>query len=88
MKYTLINQFDVWGNEVDGYEVNNQCVEMTGITITDDATDKDIIKYLIDVKFLVYDAFNLVEVVNSGDLIELFEAKTGCPICYLMPEYQ
>jgi len=86
MTFTLINQFDVWGNEIDGWEVNDQCIEMSGITITSDATDGDIIKYLIDVKFLAHDAFDLVEVVDNGDLIELFEKETGCPICYLMQE--
>lgn len=50
--YSLINYFDVWGNAKDGWEVNNLCTEKTGITITDDATDKEILDYLVHVGFL------------------------------------
>lgn len=30
-RYRLINYFDVWGNAEVGYEVNDLCVEETGI---------------------------------------------------------
>ena len=45
-KYRLIDYFDVWGNEQDGYDVNNLACILTGITITNDSTEKDIKKWL------------------------------------------
>ncbi len=41
MKYTLLT-YDVWGNEKDGYEVNNTFSTGTTIELPTNASDKDI----------------------------------------------
>lgn len=78
--YTLINYFDVWGNEVDGYEVNNQCVEAEDIVIADDATDADIINYLQLAGYLNTNETSLFNVEDNGDFIEIFVKETGMPL--------
>lgn len=78
--YTLINYFDVWGNEVDGYEINNQCVEAKDIVIADDATDADIINYLQLAGYLNTNDTSLFNVEDSGDFIEIFAKETGMPL--------
>ena len=85
--YTLINYFDVWGNEVDGYEVNNQCVEATDVIIADDATDQDIINYLFQHEYLNDDGLWLYEIENNGDFIEIFAKETMMPLYGLRRNY-
>lgn len=82
-KYRLVNYFDVWGNEEDGYEVNDSCVEFDDLMITDDAEDKDIINYLIEIGFLIEAAREKVDVNNSFDWIEIEQKDTGYPLCRL-----
>ena len=76
MKYELINYFDVWGNAEDGWEVNNQCVEFRDLIITEDASDKDILNYLVDIGFLATSDMRKLLVDNNGDMIEIFEKKS------------
>ena len=78
--YTLINYFDVWGNEDDGYEVNNQCIEVEDVVIADDATDQDIIDYLFQNEYLTDDDISLYEVEDNGDFIEIYVKKTMMPL--------
>ena len=82
--YELINYIDVWGNETDGWEINDQCVEFKDLVITDDATDKDILNYLVDIGFLTTsDMRKLVVENHSREMIEIFEKKGMKPICRL-----
>lgn len=53
-RYELIDYFDVWGNVSDGWIVNNQCVLLRDLQISDKATDKEIINYLVDIHFIPY----------------------------------
>lgn len=79
--YELINYFDVWGNPEDGFDVND--LDRTGeiITITDDATDEDIVDGLINMGFLKSDAKGRIYVEDMGDgFIELSVEETGEPI--------
>ena len=86
MRYSLINYFDVWGNSIDGWEVNNKCVEFNDLHITDDATHKDILSYLKSINFLTTDDIRKLTVEDSGDVIEIFERKGMKPLCALIPE--
>lgn len=52
MKYRLLDYWDVWGNAEDGWEVNDLCVAIEGIEIAENATDNDIIEYLIQNGFI------------------------------------
>lgn len=51
MVYRWINYFDVWGNESDGYEINNLCYENIYI-IGDNWNTQDIVKYLKKIGYL------------------------------------
>lgn len=87
MKYKLIDYYDVLGNEEDGYEVNNVNTVVTGIEITDDATDTDIINYLKSINFLSENATTeTVELDGDDFYIELTEKETGYPLGRLEKE--
>lgn len=82
--YDLINYFDVWGNEEDGWEVNNLSRDETDIWIDDDTTDEELVDFLIDdVGFLSPSARGKVAVWNEGDIIEFEVEETGEPLCRL-----
>ena len=50
--YKLIDYFDVWGNETDGYEVNDKIDTNIMLEIPYDMTDEELINKLINVGFL------------------------------------
>ena len=81
-KYKLINYFDVWGNAEEGWEVNNLCTEMEDITITNDATDKEILEYLVSIGFLTTSDMRKVRLENScsPDMIEIYQVKGMMPL--------
>lgn len=81
MKYKIIDYYDVWSNEENGYEVNNLCTCATGIEIADDTTDADIINYLKSINFLSENATTeTVELDGDDFYIELTEKETGYPL--------
>ena len=88
-KYRLVNYFDVWGNEADGWEINNLCVEFDDLTISDDATDKEILEYLKMIRFLNTSDMRKLYVDSSmyDGVIEIFERKGMKPICRLETIY-
>lgn len=79
-KWRLINYFDVWGNEKDGWEVNNTCVEFSDLVITDDATDKDILNYLKEIGFLSTSDRRRVRIADGGDRLEIEAVKGYRPL--------
>ena len=85
MKWTLINYFDVWGNEVDGWEVNDACSEFDDLNITDDATEQDIIDYLYNIEFFKTNDLEKFDVEYLGEFIEIAEKETQKPLCSLRP---
>ena len=87
-KWTLVDYFDVWGNPEDGFEVNNLSKEFDDLVIADDATNEDLVDYLISIGYLTPDAKGKVEVEDMGDMIEFTVAETGEPICRLEPTYE
>ena len=86
--YELINYFDVWGNEQDGWEINNQCVEKRDITIVDDAKNDDIIEYLKNCDFLTKDCTaDDFYILWDCDYIEIYSKKDGMPLyCFRKQE--
>lgn len=88
--WKLIDYFDVWFCEDEGYWVNNQCVAKEGITITDDATNEDIFNYLKDVLGYLGPEAKFEDFNFEGDdfFIELSTEHDGwCyPICRLERE--
>ena len=81
--WTLINYFDVWGNEVDGWEVNDSRIERNDIAIDDSMTNKDILDKLVEVGFLTTSDMRRLAVEDMGELITVFERKGMKPICAL-----
>ena len=87
-KYRLINYFDVWGNAEDGWTINDQCYvgDAPGgdvFCIADDATDKDIAKYLVDINFLNTTDLRRLYVDRNTFIgaIEICERKGMRPLC-------
>ena len=86
-RWSLINYFDVWGNEEDGYWVNNQCVEFDDLVITSDATKQDLLDYLYNIEFFSTNNMDDFEIdFQDDDWIEFFEARTMMPLCRLVRE--
>lgn len=82
-QYKLIDYFDVWGNQEDGWEVNDMCTvdeEYGLITITDDATDEDIVDYLIQTGYLGIKAKGKVRIEGDDSIIELFGIEDDMPL--------
>lgn len=83
-KWTLINYFDVWGNEEEGWEVNNACSEFDDLEIADDATDQDIIDYLYNIEFFRTNDLEKFRIEDMGDgFIEIYQAEDNKPLCRL-----
>ena len=88
--YDLIDYFDVWGNEEDGWEVNDQAVVEEKIWISDDTTEEELFNYLKDTVgyFNRNTKFSDVEIQwYDSDFIEIFQASDGCPVCSLRKSY-
>lgn len=84
-KYSLVNYFDVWGNPDVGWEVNNQCVEFEDLVITDDATDDDVLDYLVDIGFLTKEGRKMVTIDNAYmDAFEVVKSDDWMPVCALV----
>ena len=79
-KYRLINYFDVWGNEKDGYEVNNLCTEADDLWIDDDSTLKEIAKFLVQIGFLVTSDMRKLYFEDDGTYIEIYQRKGMYPL--------
>lgn len=85
MKYTLYNYFDVYGNSVDGYEINNQEILFDDWYIADDCTNQDIINYLYDNGYLTTNNLEKVDIENYGDYMEVYAVENCCPLFGIMP---
>ena len=84
-EYKLIDYYDVWGNEDNGWEVNNLCdvTETYGtITISDDACDEEIIDFLIQINYLAPEVKKNFEVSGDDMMIEI-SLDNGYPLCRL-----
>ena len=76
---------DVWGNEIDGYEVNS--AYYTGIDITCDIeSDQDIITSLQVGEGFLSDKANIDTITIDGDpdfMITVDDTETGYPLYQL-----
>ena len=81
-KYRLINFFDVWGNAVDGWEINNQCIEGEDFHIDENAAKKEICEYLKNARYLKTSDMRKLYVDNSScaSVIEIYERKGMMPL--------
>lgn len=81
-KYTLINDFDVWGNGKDGWVINDCCVAAEGIEIDDFATDKEIVEMLKSKGYLTTSDMRRIAVEEYGEDIMIYQRK------YMKPLYE
>ena len=79
-KYRLVNYFDVWGNEKDGYEVNNLCTEADDLWIDDDSTTKEIANFLVSIGFLNTNDMRRLYFEDDGTYIEIYQRKGMYPL--------
>lgn len=86
-KYQLINYFDVYGSEKEGYEINNQCVEFDDWYIADDATDKEILDFLVKSAYLKTSDMRQVRIASDGEAMEVYAVKGHFPLFSIMPLY-
>lgn len=84
-KYKLVDYIDVWGNPIDGWEVNDLTsyydTDETCLRISEDATDEEIIDYLIQIGYLLPTAKKLVHLESQeNEMIEIVQTKDDYPI--------
>ena len=76
----VVNYFDVWGNEEEGYEVNNWDTFKEELWLRDTEHDT-IIERLKELNFLTEEAsLENIEVWDDGEMIEFFVKETMCPM--------
>lgn len=79
--YKLIDYFDVWGNPIDGWEVNDLTTVEEDIVIAEDATDEEIIDLLIRIGYLTPEAKGNVHLESyDNEMIEIVQTKDDYPI--------
>lgn len=81
MKYNLVDYFDVWFNDEEGYFVNDLTRTDIIIDITEGDSDDDIINKLVKVGYLSHEAIGqvVVEWLNEH-MIEIFKFDNGEPL--------
>ena len=84
-KYKLVDYIDVWGNPIDGWEVNNLTsyydTDDTCLRISEDATDEEIIDFLIQIEYLKPESKNLVHLESyDNEMIEIVHTADDYPI--------
>ena len=79
--YKLIDYFDVWGNPIDGWEVNDLTTVEEDIVIAEDATDEEIIDFLIQIEYLKPEARENVHLESyDNEMIEIVQTKDDYPL--------
>ena len=79
--YKLIDYFDVWGNPIDGWEVNDLTTVEEDIVIAEDSTDEEIIDFLIQIEYLKPEARENVHLESyDNEMIEIVQTKDDYPI--------
>ena len=78
--YTLVNDFDVWGNAKDGWDINDCRIEEENIMINDFATDKEIVTMLKDKGYLTTNDMRKITVEEYGTDIMIYERKGMKPL--------
>ena len=80
-KWSLINYTDVWGNPVDGWEVNDLETMYEDLYIKPTSTDQEIIHYLKTTGYLSTDNPDTVALEDYGDgMVEIVMCSDGFPL--------
>jgi hypothetical protein len=78
-----IRGLDVWGNEDDGYEVNDVYGVQGSITVDDAATEQDIVAALIAEDVIYPGEYEIEDFYGDSFHGNLTDADTGRPILEL-----
>lgn len=85
MVWEIRDVFDVWGNEKDGWEVNDTAsvgeFEIPENIIED---DKKLLEFFVEHGWLVSSDRRQLEVNGDFGAIEILERKTGRPLYWLL----
>jgi len=87
-KLTVV-ELDIWGDEVDGFEVNNAFYTSYSLGVSEDCSDAKIIQGLIDIDYLSVDVTE-DDVEIDGDPehgLYINLAENGKPLIHLLPRY-
>lgn len=78
MKTWRVYSLDVWGNQRDGFEVNDRCNVGT-IELPEDATDKQIIRAMVEQGYLRSSRFHFA--IDGDDMMmDIDHEPTGRPL--------
>lgn len=78
-----IRRLDVWGNADDGYEINDVYGVQATIEVSDNATDAEILKALVDQDVLYPGEYSFDDMSDDGVYGNVCDAKTDRPIVEL-----
>jgi len=89
-KFIVVDYFDVWGNEKDGYEVNNLCALKSTIELDDNSSGGDLrLEIQNELKLIDYwkrsvnrRQWRIDQNCFDMQMIEI-EAPDGRPLCRL-----
>ena len=81
-KFKLIDYFDVWSDNEEGFQVNNLCTAIEEIEAPEDMGSEEVIDLLKKEGYLLPTVqYSDIDVWNEGGgVIELCMAKNGCPM--------
>lgn len=78
MKIEIVDYFDVWGNEEDGWEVNDVIIHRD----VEIETSEDIFEKLIDLRLIPQDSeWEDYQVMDLGESVEFIDKQNDLPIC-------
>lgn len=81
-KYELVDYFDVTGNQVTGWTVNNTSNQ--GIITIIGNSDEDFVKALVDYEFFKSNVtLETMNVTNNGSKVEFYSKDDKRPLCRL-----
>ena len=84
-RFEIIAYTDVWGDENEGWQVNDQMRVCDDLCITDDASDQDVLTYLKERSILTTDDTTIVGLEWIDDCVaEISEKTSGFPLGRLM----
>ena len=85
MKWEIRDCFDVWGNEKDGWEVNDTA-SAGEFEIPEEIIehDKRLLEFLVEHTRLQTSDLRKLEVDSDYGVIEVRDRKTKCPLYWLM----
>lgn len=78
--------YDVWGNDEDGFEVNDR-YDWGSVKLPEDAPGKVVIQTIKDFGIFAQDALaEEFKIDGDGSIMVIEDARNDCPLCELILE--